>query len=209
MIVPKKDGTKRLCVDFRKLNQKVIRDRFPIPNLEDQLDQLENGRIFTLLDLENGYFHVPIKNESQKYTSFVTHSGQYEFKRVPFGLCNSPAIFCRFINFIFQPLINKGIVLTYMDDLIIVAKDNEEAIKRLKIVLDVAADYNLKIKWKKCKFLEKRIEFLGHEIQNGIKNQRSKQVQRAKQCKRGATVFGFHWIFPKIHRKLYHDSKTT
>lgn len=109
VIVPKKDGSKRLCVDFRKINTKIIKDRFPMPLIEDQLDQLQSGTIFTTLDLANGFLHVPIKPECQKYTSFVTHSGQYEFKRVPFGLCNSPAVFCRFINVIFRPLINRGI----------------------------------------------------------------------------------------------------
>lgn len=113
-----------------------------MPNLQDQLDQLENGKVFTTLDLENEYFHVPIKAGSRKYTSFVTHSGQYEFKTVPFGLSNSPAIFCRFINFIFQPLINKGVVLTYMDDLIIVAKNDKEGMECLRIVMDLAASYN-------------------------------------------------------------------
>lgn len=154
-----------------------------MPNIEDQLDSLENGKIFTTLDLKNGFFHVPIKPESRKYTSFVTHPGQYEFKRVPFGLCNNPAIFCRFINFIFQPLINAKIVLSYMDDLIIVAKDNKEAIERLKIVLDLAASYNLQIKWKKSAFLKKRIEFLGSEIENGTIRASEKQTQAITKYK--------------------------
>lgn len=137
-----------------------------MPLLEDQIDQLEKGKVFSTIDLANGFLHVPIKNGSRKYTSFVTHPGQYEFKQVPFGLCNSPAVFCRFINFVFRPLIARGIVLTYMDDLIIVANDEREALKHLKIVLDLAASYDLSIKWKKCSFLQKRIQFLGNEIEN-------------------------------------------
>lgn len=164
-IVPvnKKDGTKRLCIDYRRLNKKIIKDRFPMPLIEDQIDSLEKGKVFSTLDLANGFFHVPMKAESRKYTSFVTHSGQYEFKVVPFGICNSPAIFCRFINFIFRSL---RFVLTYMDDLIIVASNETEAIERLEIVLNLAASYNLSIKWKKCSFLKTRIDFLGYEIEN-------------------------------------------
>lgn len=204
LVVPKKDGSKRICVDYRKLNLKVIKDRFPVPNLEDQLDQLENGRVFTTLDLENGYFHVPIKPGSRKYTSFVTHQGQYEFKRVPFGLCNSPAIFCRFINFIFQPLINEGIVKTYLDDLVVVSKDDDEAIKNLKRVLDVAASYNLRIKWKKCKFMERRIEFLGVEIENGtLRSSPSKtkdvnKYQVPRNAKEVQRFLGFAGYFRKF-----------
>lgn len=167
LFVPKKDGTKRLCVDFRPLNKKLIKDRFPIPHLEEQLDLLQCGRVFSKLDLKNGYFHVPVSERSRKYTAFVTHSGQYEFNRVPFGLSTSPAVFCRFIRLIFRDLIAKGIALTYMDDVIIIAKDEKEAVERLKTVLDVAASYNLNIKWQKCELLKKRIEYLGQEIHNG------------------------------------------
>lgn len=142
-----------------------------MPLSEDQIDQLEGGKVFTTINLANGFFHVPIKKERRKYTSFVTHSGQYEFKKVPFGLCNSPAIFCRFINFIFQPLIRQGIVLTYMDDLIIVAENEEEAIQRLEVVLRLAESYNLSIKWKKCSFLKHQIEFLGYEIAEVIEKE--------------------------------------
>lgn len=138
-----------------------------MPNLEDQLDQLQSGNIFTTIDLENGFLHVPIKKESRKFTSFVTHTGQYEFKKVPFGLSNSPAIFCRLINLIFQPLIAKGIMLTYMDYIAIVAENIQQALERLQIVLNLAASYNLKIKWKKCSFFKQNIEFLGYEIENG------------------------------------------
>lgn len=167
LFVPKKDGSRRLCVDFRPLNKKIVKDRFPIPNLEEQLDLLQNGRVFSKLDLKNGYFHVPINENRRKYTGFVTPSGHYEFNRVPFGLCTSPAVFCRFIHAIFRDLIVKGIELTYMDDVIIVAKDEKEAVERLKLVLDVAEKYNLQIKWQKCEMLKRSIEFFVQAIQEG------------------------------------------
>lgn len=133
----------------------------------DQIDLLQTGKIFTTLDLKNGYFHVPVKESSKKYTAFVTHTGQYEFNKVPFGLSCSPSVFCRFIHVIFRPLIAKGFIMTYMDDIIITASNEDEAIEQLSIALDWAASYNLQIKWKKCDFLKKKIEFLGHEIENG------------------------------------------
>lgn len=152
VLVPKKDNTKRMCVDFRPLNKRIIRDRFPIPNMEEQLDKLQRGTIFTTLDLKNAYFHVPVNDRSRKYTAFVVPSGQYEFTRVPFGLSNSPSIFCRFINIIFRKLITEGIVTTYMDDIIIISNTEEEAIRHLEIVLKLAASFNLQIKWKNANF---------------------------------------------------------
>ncbi|KAK9685246.1 Reverse transcriptase (RNA-dependent DNA polymerase) [Popillia japonica] len=103
--------------------------------------------------------------ESQKYTSFVTPDAQYEFLKVSFGICNSPAIFQRFINDVFRDHIQKGEVLTYMDDLIIVAKDMCEGLSRLRNVLKTAEEYGLKIQWKKCQFLKNSIEYLGHHIE--------------------------------------------
>ncbi|KAK9751620.1 Reverse transcriptase (RNA-dependent DNA polymerase) [Popillia japonica] len=94
VLVKKKDGTTRICIDYRKLNRKIIKDRYPLPIIEDQIDKLANARIFTTLDLRNGFFHVPVTEDSVKYTSFVTPHGQYEFLKTPFGLCNAPAAGC-------------------------------------------------------------------------------------------------------------------
>lgn len=108
------------------------------------------------LDLKNGYHHVPVREETKKYTSFVTPTGQYEFNKVPFGLSSSPSVFCRFIHIIFRQLIAQGIVVTYVDDIIIFANDEKQAIQRLETVLNQAASYNLTINWKKCDFLRRK-----------------------------------------------------
>lgn len=167
VLVNKKDGSKRVCVDFRQLNKKVYRDRYPLPNIEEQIDMLQSGKFFTTLDLTNGFFHVSVDKQCTKYLAFVTPNGQYEFLKVPFGFCNSPAVFQRFINMIFRDLIAKGYVLIYMDDIIIIAKTIKEAIERLLMVLKIAAEFNLNIKWKKCQFLQAKIEFLGYEVEDG------------------------------------------
>lgn len=165
MLVKKKNGETRICIDFRKLNKKIIKDRYPLPLIEDQLDRLQNAKIFSTLDLRNGFFHVEITEDSCKYTSFIVPNGQYEFVRMPFGLCNSPAVFQKFINAVFKDLITESVVLTYMDDLIIPSQNIEEAINDLK--LEVAGRVGLQINWRKCQFLQTRIEYLGHVIENG------------------------------------------
>ncbi|GBM30936.1 Retrovirus-related Pol polyprotein from transposon 297 [Araneus ventricosus] len=93
VIVRKKDGTPRVFIDFRRLNKVVVKDRFPLPLIEDILDRLQGSRVFSTIDLKNAFFHVDVNKDSRKYTSFVTHEGQYQFLQAPFGLCNSPAVF--------------------------------------------------------------------------------------------------------------------
>lgn len=167
VLVHKKDGNTRLCVDFRQLNKKIVRDRYPLPLIEDQLDMLQNAKYFSTLDLRNGFFHVPIDAESQKYTAFIVPDGHYEFLKVPFGLCNSPSVFQRFINVIFREAIRDKIVLIYLDDLIIPSTDEDVGIKHLEIVLKIASEAGLDINWKKCQFLRNRIEFLGYIVEDG------------------------------------------
>ncbi|GBM19209.1 Retrovirus-related Pol polyprotein from transposon 297 [Araneus ventricosus] len=151
---------------YRKLNKVVVKDRFPLPLIEDILDRLQGSRVFSTIDLKNAFLHVDVNKDSRKYTSFVTHEGQYQFLKVPFGLCNSPAVFQRYINTIFRPLINDGIVLPYLDDVIILSSSFEEGIERVERVLSIASEYGLEINFNKSHFLKKRIEFLGHVIED-------------------------------------------
>lgn len=148
------------------MNKVILQDCFPLPLIEDQLDCLQNAKVFSTLDLENGFFHVPVSESSRKYTSFVTHSGQYQFKRVPFGLSNSPSVFQRYINSIFRDLMRQNIALTYIDDIIIPAEDDESAVRNLKLVMERCKEFGLKLNFDKCRFLKRKILFLGHEIEN-------------------------------------------
>lgn len=167
VVTKKKDGSSRVCIDYRRLNLKIIKDRFPLPLIEDVLDKLQEARVFSTLDLKNGFFHVSVKKQSRRFTSFVTDKGQFQFLKVPFGLCNSPAVFQRYINIIFRDLTNLGIVLPYMDDLIIPSRDEDQALERLQMVLDRSKEYGLEINFKKCQFLKRCVEFLGHRIEEG------------------------------------------
>lgn len=167
VLVKKKDNSYRLCVDYRLLNKRVVKDWYPLPLIEDQLDRLQNAKVFSVLDLKNGFFHVRMDEASIKYTSFVVPDGQFEFLRVPFGLCNSPAVFQRFINAVFRDLAKKKVVLTYLDDLIVLSNNEDDGLNNLKTVLDVASQAGLAINWRKCNFLQRRVEFLGHIVENG------------------------------------------
>ncbi|GFU12944.1 retrovirus-related Pol polyprotein from transposon 297 [Trichonephila clavipes] len=167
VVVKKKEGKSRVCIDYRRLNRKLIKDNYHLPLIDDILDCLQNAKIFTTLDLKNGFFHVAGNERSRKFTSFVPHNGQYQFRRMPFGLSTCPSTFMRYINAIFRHLISKSIVLPYMDDVVIPAAKESQALEYLKIVLEVACDYGLEINFKKCQFLHNTIEFLGHIIENG------------------------------------------
>lgn len=136
VLVRKRDGSIRLCVDYRLLNRKVIKDRYPLPLIEDQLDLLQGAQVFSTLDLKNGFFHVKMDESSRKYTAFVVPDGHYEFLRVPFDLCNSPAVFQRYVNSVFRDLMRKRIVMAYMDDLIIPSDNIKDGMAKLEEVLE-------------------------------------------------------------------------
>lgn len=188
VLVRKRDGTPRLCVDYRRVNKVIVKDRFPLPLIEDQLDRLQNAKVFSTIDLKNGFFHVDVDETSRKYTSFVTHNGQYQFKKVPFGLSNSPGVFQRYVNAIFRDLARRGIALPYIDDVIIPADDEEQAIQRLEEVLNLCRDYGLEINFKKCQFLKRRVEFLGHVIENHEVSPSPAKVEALKKFKLPANL---------------------
>lgn len=169
VLVKKKTGSYRLCVDYRRLNKKIVKDKYPLPIMEELLEQLGDATIFSVLDLKNGFFHVDVSAESRKYTAFVTPDGHYEFKKVPCGLRNSPAVFQRYVNTVFQELIRSGVVLIYMDDVIIPAENYSENLEKLCKVLIVAKKHGLSsFQWKKCKFMSKQVQFLGHIVSAGV-----------------------------------------
>ncbi|GFT20911.1 retrovirus-related Pol polyprotein from transposon gypsy [Trichonephila clavipes] len=137
VVVKKKDWKSRVCINYRRLNRKLIKDNYPLPLIDDILDCLQNAKIFTTLDLKNGFFFVAINERSRKFTSFVTHNGQYQFRRMPFGLSTCPFTFMRYINAYFRHLISKSIVLPYMDDVVIPAANESQVLEYLKIVLEI------------------------------------------------------------------------
>ncbi|GFT45447.1 retrovirus-related Pol polyprotein from transposon 297 [Trichonephila clavipes] len=152
---------------YTKLNQKLVKDKFPLPIIEDVLDTLQEAKVYSTLDLRNGFFHVDVDEDCRKYTSFIVPDGQFEFNKVPFGLSTSPGVFQRYVSSIFRDLSRKGIVISYLDDLVIPAKNEQEGLEKLKIIFEVAKKYGLEFKFKNCQLLKKKIEFLGHIVESG------------------------------------------
>jgi transposase InsO family protein len=169
LMVKKKNGELRLCVDFRALNQKTIKDKFPLPLIEDQLTNLSGNSFFTTLDLASGYYQVPVAEKSRPLTGFVTPDGHYEFKRMPFGLANAPAVFQRMINrMLGAKRFNSA--LAYLDDLLIPSTTIEEGFSRLEEVLKLLKQFGLTLKLSKCRFFDTSLNYLGHEISaEGVK----------------------------------------
>ncbi|GFX63496.1 transposon Tf2-9 polyprotein [Trichonephila clavipes] len=135
--------------------------------LEQGIIRLQGAKVYTTLDLKNGFFHVDVNEDCKHLTSFVVPDGQFEFNKVPFGLSTSPSVFQRYVYSIFRELMRKGIVIIYMDDLVIPAKDEKEGLEKLGEVLEVASKYGLEMKFKKCQFLRRKVEFLGRVVENG------------------------------------------
>lgn len=169
LLVKKKNGSERMCVDFRALNRLTIKDRFPLPRIDDQLDRLGKGVYFTSLDMASGFHQIPIHPDSIEYTAFVTPDGHFEYLRMPFGLANAPAVFQRLINKALGSLATD-VALVYLDDILIPSTTVTEGLDSLKQVLTAlrAAGFSLNID--KCKFLQTDIEYLGREISaEGVK----------------------------------------
>lgn len=170
VLVRKKTGDIRLCVDYRELNKVTIKENFPTPLIDDHLDQLKNKKYFSSLDLKDGFHHVKVAENSVKYTSFVTPLGQYEYLRMPFGLTNAPRIFQRFLNRIFRRLIEKNRILLYLDDILIATETLEEHLEILRELFRIAKRHYLKFRLGKCLFLYKEITYLGYLInEDGIR----------------------------------------
>lgn len=169
VLVQKKTGEKRLCIDYRALNRKTKKEHYPLPRVEDQLDLLAGNTLFTSLDLASGYYQIPIAEDSRDFTAFVTPDGQYAFNRMPFGLVNAPSVFQRTINKILNDAKVKY-ALIYMDDVLIPSKDFSEGMQRLEEVLQLLRNGGLTLKLSKCNFFLESIDFLGFEVSsNGIR----------------------------------------
>ncbi|XP_062707754.1 uncharacterized protein LOC109406092 isoform X1 [Aedes albopictus] len=153
-----------MCVNYKPLNRIVERNHFPMPVIEDRILKLQGKRYFSSLDLKNGFYHVELTEESKKYTSCVTNSGQYKFNRLPFGYANSPAMFVKYITKVLDPFIRDGRIVVFIDDMMIASKSVEEHLQTLSKVLQVLSDNHLELQLSKCHFLKTRTEYLGYDV---------------------------------------------
>jgi len=206
VIVPKPDGSKRFCIDYRKLNSYTKKDNHPIPRIDDLLDAFTGAKWFTTLDLAAGYWQIPMKEEDIEKTAFITQDGTYEFTVMPFGLCNAPATFQRMMNLIFEDMLFRNIKV-YLDDCNIYSKTFEQHLKDLEEVFIRLRNAGLKLKPTKCHFCHQEIKFLGHIVGvNGIKVDPDKieKVKNFPQPKNLRELRGFVGL-ASYYRKFIKD----
>ena len=188
-IVPvrKRDGTLRLCIDYRKLNRVTIKDKFPMPDLVGSLYGLKGRKFFTSLDLTKGYYQVPLEDESRKYTAFSSPRNHWQFRKMGFGLANAPSSFQREIQAVLSGYPSDKVV-AYLDDILIMSDNFNEHLELVSRVLNTLGQHGMKIKPAKCSWFQKEIEYLGHVVsQTGIRKTQ-KYVEAVRQYPRPETT---------------------
>lgn len=163
LLVQKKDGSWRFCVDYRRLNELTVKNVFPMPVIDELLDELAGAKLFSKLDLRAGYHQIRVQPADEQKTAFKTHQGHYQFRVMPFGLCNAPATFQCVMNTVLRPCLRKS-VLVFMDDILVYSPDLESHEKHLREVLSLLRDEKLFVKRSKCSFACDTLEYLGHIV---------------------------------------------
>ncbi|PRP82731.1 hypothetical protein PROFUN_09816, partial [Planoprotostelium fungivorum] len=163
LFAKKKDGTLRLCVDYRRLNDVTVKSTYPLPLIDEMLDRIRTGKIFTALDLKNAYWLVRIKKGDEWKTAFRTRYGLFEYLVMPFGLSNCPGNFQAKVNSTFSDMIDVFVQI-YLDDFLIYSQSREEHVQHVRRVLKRVIDHKLSVNLKKCEFHSQRVKFLGYEV---------------------------------------------
>ncbi|GKB03669.1 putative reverse transcriptase domain-containing protein [Tanacetum coccineum] len=182
LLVKKKNGAMRMCIDYRELNKLTIKNRYPLPRIDDLFDQLQGACCFSKIDLRSGYHQLRVREEDILKTAFRTRYGHFEFTVMPFGLTNAPAIFMDLMNRVCKPYLDK-FVIVFIDDILIYSKSEERHEVHPKTILDLLKKEKLYAKFSKCEFWLKEVQFLGHVVnRDGIHVDPSK-VESVKNWK--------------------------
>ncbi|GJR14607.1 putative reverse transcriptase domain-containing protein [Tanacetum coccineum] len=163
LFVKKKDGSFRMCIDYRELNKLTVKNRYPLPRIDDLFDQLQGSSVYSKIDLRSGYHQLRVREEDIPKTAFRTRYGHYEFQVMPFGLTNAPAVFMDLMNRVCKPYLDK-FVIVFIDDILIYSKNKEEHEEHLKQILELLKKEELYAKFSKCEFWIPKVQFLGHVI---------------------------------------------
>ncbi|GJY18559.1 putative reverse transcriptase domain-containing protein, partial [Tanacetum coccineum] len=163
LFVKKKDGSFRMCIDYLELNKLTIKNRYPLPRIDDLFDQLQGSSVYSKIDLRSGYHQLRIHEEDIPITVFRTRYGHYEFQVMPFGLTNAPTVFMDLMNRVCMPYLDK-FVIVFIDDIMIYSKNKEEHGEHLKTILNLQRSKKLYAKFLKCDFWLDSVQFLGHVI---------------------------------------------
>lgn len=212
----------RLCVDLRTLNSRVDKQKYPFHLIEDCLARLGNKRVFTVLDLKDGFHQIKVHTDDSKYFSFATPEGQYEYIRLPFGFCESPAEFQKRLVNILQPLIRQNKVIVYIDDIMIASETVDENLKILKETLIILKQYGIELNLNKCQFLRKKVEYLEYIISEDritLSSRHTEAIRDFPQPENGLEVQRFLGLtnyfrkfiknYAEIARPLYNLLKKT
>ncbi|GJV47291.1 putative reverse transcriptase domain-containing protein [Tanacetum coccineum] len=159
----KKDGSFRMCIDYRELNKLTVKNRYPLPRIDDLFDQLQGSSIYSKIDLRSGYHQLRVREQDIPKMAFRTRYGHYEFQVMPFGLTNAPAVFMDLMNRVCKPYLDK-FVIVFIDDILIYSKDKKEHEEHLKAILELLKKEKLYAKFSKCEFWIPKVQFLGHVI---------------------------------------------
>ncbi|GJR63181.1 putative reverse transcriptase domain-containing protein [Tanacetum coccineum] len=162
LFVKKKDGSFRMCIDYRELNKLTVKNRYPLPRIDDLFDQLQGSRVYSKIDLRSGYHQLRVREEDISKTAFRTRYGHYEFQVMPFGLTNAPAVFMDLMNRVCKPYLDR-FVIVFIDDILIYSKSRKEHEGHLKLILNLLKE-ELYDKFSKCEFWLSKVQFLGHVI---------------------------------------------
>ena len=209
LLVPKKDGTWRMCVDCRAINKISVKYRHPIPRLDDMLDELHGSCVFSKIDLKSGYHQIRIREGDEWKTAFKTKYGLYEWLVMPFGLSNAPSTFMRLMNHVLRAFIGKFVVV-YFDDILIYSKGLDEHIEHLQSVLTVLRKEKLYANLKKCSFCTNQIVFLGYVVSaKGIEvdEEKVKAIKEWPTPKSVSEVRSFHGL-ASFYRRFVKDFST-
>jgi hypothetical protein len=166
LFVQKKDGSQRLCVDYRSLNDVIMKNKYLLPCIGDLFDQMRGARVFSKIDLRSGYHQMKIRPSDIPKTTFSTRYGLYKFTVMSFGLTNAPAYFMNLMNKVFMEYLERFVVV-FIDDILIYSKSESDHEEHLRLVLQKLRDNQLYAKYSKCEFWIGEVPFLGHIIFNG------------------------------------------
>ena len=208
LFVKKKDGSTRMCTDYRALNKITKKNVYPLPRIDDLLDRLQGAKFFTKIDLRQGYHQIRIKDADVEKTAFRTRYGHYEYLVLPFGLTNAPATFMGLMNEVFRPLLDKSVVI-YLDDILIYSRSWEDHQRHIAEVLDRLRAHQLYAKISKCEFGKSKVEFLGHIVSNdgvAVDNRKIEAIQSWPPPPEHPRPPGISWLvqlLPAVRGELH------
>nr|GFC32267.1 putative reverse transcriptase domain-containing protein [Tanacetum cinerariifolium] len=163
LFVKKKDGSFKMCIDYRELNKLAVKNRYPLPRIDDLFDQIQESSVYSKIDLRSGYHQLGVREEDVPKTTFKTRYRHYEFQVMPFGLTNALAVFMDLMNRVCKPYLDK-LMIVLIDDILIYSKDEKEHEEHLKAILELLKKEELYAKFSKCEFWIPKVQFLGHMI---------------------------------------------